>query len=84
LDGGILVSAFREIDDAYTKEWVSMMYSLDEGASWSDCIRIRDCGDSECGYPGLLPLDAGALLVVYYAPGGQSVDAAIYDYVVER
>lgn len=83
LDNGVLLSAFREINDAYTQEWVSMMYSLDDGATWSDRIRVRDCGASECGYPGLLELEGGALLVVYYAPGGQSVDAAVYDSSTE-
>jgi len=82
LDNGVLLSAFREINDAFTKEWVSMMYSLDDGATWSDRIRVRDCGASECGYPGLLELDGDALLIVYYAPGGQSVDAAVYGFSV--
>lgn len=84
LDDGVLLSAFREINDAYTQEWVSMMYSLDDGVTWSDRIRIRDCGASECGYPGLLELEGDALLVVYYAPGGQSVEAAIYDFAATR
>jgi hypothetical protein len=83
LRNGLLVSAFREINDAYTKEWVSMMYSLDDGETWSDRIRVRDCGASECGYPGLLELEGDALLMVYYAPGGESVDAVVFDFVSE-
>ncbi len=83
LHNGVLVSAFREINDAYTKEWVSMMYSLNDGETWSDRIQVRDCGASECGYPGLLELEGDVLLMVYYAPGGESVDAVVFDFVAE-
>jgi hypothetical protein len=83
LRNGVLVSAFREINDAYTKEWVSMMYSLDEGKTWSERIQVRDCGASECGYPGLIELEGDALLMVYYAPGGESIDAVVFDFVAE-
>lgn len=83
LRNGVIVSAFREINDAYTREWVSMISSLDDGATWSERIQIRDCGASECGYPGLLELDDDALLITYYAPGGSSIDASIYDFAAD-
>ena len=84
LDNGVLISAFRELDDAFTAEWVSFMYSLDGGTTWSNRIRVIDCNAVECGYPGLLQLDGDRLLIVYYAPGGVSIDATIYHFTVTR
>jgi hypothetical protein len=84
LTGGVIISAFRELDDAYTHEWVSLVTSIDAGHTWSDPIRIRDCRASECGYPGLIELSDSRLLVVYYAPGGRSIDAAIYPFTIGR
>ena len=83
LENGVLLSAFREINDAYSKEWVSFMTSLDDGATWSERIHILDCGASECGYPGMLELEGDKLLVVFYAPGGASIDATIYDFAAD-
>jgi len=84
LSDGPIVSAFRELDDAYTHEWVSLVTSLDGGRTWSEPMRIRDCKASECGYPGLVELADHQLLVVYYAPGGKSIDAAIFPFTVTR
>lgn len=78
LGSGVLLSAFREIDDAYTEEWVSFVHSVDGGASWSAPQRIADCGAAECGYPSLLELPDGRLLIVYYGPGGSSIEARTF------
>lgn len=84
LENGVLLSAYREINATFTNEWVSLMYSLDDGASWSEPIRIEDCGAAECGYPSLLELDDDKLLVLYYTAGGETIDAVIYDFEVDR
>lgn len=84
LSDGPIVSAFRELDDAFTHEWVSLVTSIDGGRTWSEPLRIRDCKAAECGYPGLLELADHRLLVVYYAPGGKSIDAAIYPFTIVR
>lgn len=84
LHNGVVVSAFRYLDDALTTETVSMMASVDRGATWGDQVVIHDCSAVECGYPGLLELDGDRLLVVYYAPGGTAIDAAIYSFAVTR
>jgi sialidase-1 len=78
LTNGVVLSAFRELNDAFSHEWTSLQWSLDDGVSWSERLQVRDCGAVECGYPALLELDDGRLLVVYYAPGGASIDAVIY------
>ena len=57
LENGVLLSAFREINDAFTQEWVSYMYSITESATWSPVTRVESCGAAECGYPSLLELD---------------------------
>jgi hypothetical protein len=77
---GVVLSAFRWINQAFTAEAVSFVYSLDRGATWSEVQPIADCGATECGYPGLLELEENRVLVVYYAPGGVSIDATIYSF----
>ncbi|MBN2497404.1 MAG: exo-alpha-sialidase [Deltaproteobacteria bacterium] len=77
---GALVSAFRELDFGLTHEWVSFVHSIDRGQTWSEAERVADCGRSECGYPSLVELDADRLLVVYYGPGGRSLEAAVYGF----
>jgi len=78
---GVVFSAFREINDAFTQEWVSMMFSVDEGATWSSPLRIADCGAVECGYPSIAQLDETHLLVVFYGPGGVTIEGVIYEAV---
>ncbi len=78
VENGAILSAFRWLNDAYSAEDVSFVVSLDGARSWSERIVIEDCGAAECGYPGLLQLDDGRLLVVYYSPGGRQIKAAIY------
>ncbi len=75
---GVLFSAFREIDDAFTQEWVSLMASVDDAASWrTPPLRIADCGAMECGYPSLGFLDSDHLLMVYYGPGGTAIEGVV-------
>lgn len=76
LSSGALVVGVRELDDALTKEWISIVASVDDGATWSAPFRILNCQAAECGYPSLLELSPDQLLVVYYAPGGVSISAA--------
>jgi len=78
LENGVVISAFRWINDAFTAENVSFMYSTDRGDSWSELIEIEDCGAAECGYPGVMELDNGTVLMVYYGPGGNSIKGSIY------
>jgi len=80
LDCGVVLSAFREINDEFTQEWVSFMYSLDDGQTWSELNRIEDCGAQECGYPSILELDENRLLIVYYTAGGESIQATIFNF----
>jgi hypothetical protein len=77
LSSGAIVVAVRELDDAMTHEWVSMVSSLDDGATWSAPYRILNCGGVECGYPSLLELAPDRLLVVWYAPGGTAISGEV-------
>ncbi len=78
---GVVLSAFREINDEFTQEWVSMMYSVDEGETWTAPLRIADCGAVECGYPSFAQLDDTHVLVVYYGPGGETIEGVIFEAV---
>lgn len=80
LPGGLVLSAYRLLDDALTKESVAMSWSLDDGGAWSDPIQVADCGAVECGYPSMIELSPGRFLLVYYAPGGTSIEGVIYSY----
>ena len=60
-----------------------MVYSLDGGDTWSDVIEILDCGLAECGYPGMVELPDNRILVVYYTPGGQSIESKIITFEAE-
>ena len=82
LSNGLVLSGFRELDDAYTSEWASFAWSLDDGASWSDPVRVADCGGVECGYPAIVELDASRFLYVWYAPGGTAIQAAIVRFTL--
>jgi len=86
LENGVLVSSFRWLDWAgsnATSESVSMVYSLDGGDTWSDLIEILNCGAAECGYPGMVELPDNRILVVYYTPGGQSIESKIITFEAE-
>jgi hypothetical protein len=78
MKSGVLVSAFRELDGAFTQEWVSFIWSVDGGATWTAPTRVVDCLGVECGYPALLELDGDQFLLVYYAPGGTGIESATY------
>lgn len=86
LNNGVLVSSFRWLDYVGSNpksESVSMIYSLDGGATWSDLIEILDCGAAECGYPGMVELDGNKILVVYYTPGGKTIESKIITFEAE-
>lgn len=78
LSSGLVLSGFRELNDTYTHEYVSFVWSLDRGATWSEPVRVKDCGTSECGYPAIEDLGDSRFLLVYYAPGGKAIDAVVY------
>jgi hypothetical protein len=82
LDCGVVLSAFREINDEFTQQWVSFMHSLDGGRTWSEPTRIEDCGALECGYPSMVELDQNRLLIVYYTAGGATIQATIYTFTI--
>lgn len=87
LENGVIISAFRGLDwegTKATREAVSMVYSLDNGETWSDLIEIQDCGAVECGYPGLAELDGNRFIVVYYTPGGKGIDSKIISFTAEE
>ena len=79
LSNGVLVSAFRWLNDAFTSTNVDFIYSMNEGATWSDLIQILDPQGVEVGYPSILELEGDRMLVVYYV-GGTSIQGAIYDF----
>lgn len=83
LTSGLLLTGYRELNSAYTQEWVSLSWSLDDGVSWSEPVQVEDCGASECGYPAILELDAGRFLFAYYASGGSAIKAVVYHYTLE-
>lgn len=79
LGNGVLVSAFRWLNDAFTSTNVNFIYSMDEGATWSDMISILDPQVVEVGYPSILELEGSKMLVVFYV-GGTTIRGAIYDF----
>jgi hypothetical protein len=80
---GLVLTGYRELNASYTQEWVSLSWSLDDGATWSDPIRVEDCGAVECGYPAILELDADHFLFAWYASGGSAIKAVIYQYSLQ-
>ncbi len=82
LDNGVIVSSFRWLDwtSSVNREAVSMVYSLDQGETWSEVVEIEDCGLAECGYPGMVELEGNRLLVVYYLPGGAGISLKVLNF----
>jgi hypothetical protein len=74
LSNGLVVSAFRRVDEAYASEDVAMIASRDQGETWSDPVLVADCGAEECGYPSLAEVADGRLLVVFYGSGGRTIE----------
>ena len=85
LENGVIISSFRWLDwdINVNREAVSMVYSLDGGATWSDVIEILDCDLAECGYPGMVELPDNKILVVYYTPGGKRIESKIITFRAE-
>lgn len=82
LGNGVIISSFRWLDWELdiTREAVSMIYSTDNGETWSDVIEIEDCGLAECGYPGMIELEGNRILVAYYSPGGIGIRSSILEF----
>ncbi len=79
LHHGAILSGFREINNAYTQEWVSLMFSLDDGESWSAPLQFEDCGAAECGYPSFAQLDDTHFLVVFYTARGETISGVVFE-----
>ncbi|MBW2531911.1 MAG: exo-alpha-sialidase, partial [Deltaproteobacteria bacterium] len=79
LANGTLISAFRELNFNATQAAVSFVYSLDEGETWSEPVRVVHWLPTELGYPSVLQLEDERILFVYYQ-AGTSIRAAIYSY----
>jgi hypothetical protein len=82
LSNGVIVSAFRWLEwtgATPTSTNVDFMYSMDEGTTWSDLVEILDPQIVEVGYPSIVELDGGRMLVVFYV-GGTSIQGAIYEF----
>ncbi|MBK9591916.1 MAG: T9SS type A sorting domain-containing protein [Crocinitomicaceae bacterium] len=78
LSCGVLVSGFRHVNSTPFSADVCMIYSLNNGISWSDTIRIFQ-GNSDCAYPSFAQISPNKLLVTYYTSGGWKINATIYD-----
>jgi BNR repeat-like domain len=76
---GVLVSAYRWLNEAYSSETMSFSYSIDKGHTWSQPLMVENCGAAECGYPGIIELPSGELMFVFYAAGGTAIKAKIFD-----
>ena len=81
LSSGVILSAFRELNADMSQANVSFIYSLDEGGTWSDPIRILPWVAADLGYPSIRELDDGRVLIVFYT-GGTAISAVIYDVTV--
>jgi hypothetical protein len=79
LSNGVIVSAFRWLNDAFTSTNVNFIYSMDRGTTWSDMISILGPQVVEVGYPSILELEGDKMLVVFYV-GGVTIRGAIYDF----
>jgi sialidase-1 len=79
LSNGVIVSAFRWLNASFSSTNVDFIYSMDEGATWSDLVPILDPQLVEVGYPSILELEGDKMLVVFYV-GGTSIQGAIYDF----
>jgi hypothetical protein len=82
LSNGVLVSAFRWLEWTGvnpTSTNVNFIYSMDQGATWSDMISVLAPQIVEVGYPSILELEGNRMLIVFYV-GGTSIQGAIYDF----
>jgi Neuraminidase (sialidase) len=64
-ESGVLISAFRWINSAATETYVGMIYSIDNGNTWSDVIKVAE-SDYECGYPSIESMGNDKFIIVYY------------------
>jgi hypothetical protein len=80
LSNGVVLTAARELNSQGSQEWVSLRASLDDGNTWGEQFQVKKCGATECGYPSIVELAGDRVLVVYYGPGGTSIQAAILRY----
>lgn len=79
LSNGVVVSAFRWLNSSFTSTNVNFVYSMDRGRTWSEMISILEPQTVEVGYPSILELDGGKMLIVYYV-GGYRIEGVIYDF----
>lgn len=79
LSNGVVLSAFRWLNDTYTSTNVNFIYSTDNGETWSEMISIIEPQTVEVGYPSILELADNRMLIVYYF-GGQTIAGIIYEF----
>jgi len=62
---------------------VNVRFSENEGASWSDEIILRCCdgANTDVGYPKMIQLKDGKLMVIYYWNNSGLVDSKPYRYI---
>ncbi|OFX80546.1 MAG: hypothetical protein A2X12_08430 [Bacteroidetes bacterium GWE2_29_8] len=64
-ESGVLISAFRYLNSDATETYTGMMYSVDNGETWSDRI-VVDVSDAETGYPSIESLGNDKFIISYY------------------
>ncbi len=79
LNCGVLISGFRHVNPTPYSADVCIIYSKDNGVSWSDTIRVFQ-GTADCAYPSFAQIAPNKVLVSYYTSGGWKINATIFDF----
>ena len=86
-DGTILLSYGNRVK---TKQGIEVMFSHDEGKTWSEPYRLLDVNSSDSGYPSSVQLKDGCVMTAYYAKAtpeghrGYHMGTVIWDPVKTR
>ncbi|MBU0765144.1 MAG: glycoside hydrolase [Bacteroidetes bacterium] len=80
LSCGVILCAFRYVNNEYTEESVAFIYSIDFGNTWSDPVFIEYCGEEECGYPAFAELNDSTFMIVYYGNNGKTIKNSVFCY----
>ncbi|MDP4266902.1 MAG: sialidase family protein [Bacteroidota bacterium] len=81
LSNGVIISAFRILDDTYTLEGTAFIFSTDKGNTWSNPIIVdKQRKNNDSSYPSIQELFNNEFIIVYYCDNGKTIKGRQYKF----
>jgi len=75
---GLIISAFRWLDEEFESATTAFMWSADSCITWSDVRFIEAPAAWDCSYPSIQEVGTDSLLFVFYSENGSKIKSSLY------